>query len=111
MRARIALSALACLGAAACANTGLSPQQRSTLGGAAIGAGAGAVLADEDDRAEGALIGGAIGAAAGAIAGAQQGQPQATDPRRQYYDQRTGRYYYYDNNTGRYYYENGQPYP
>jgi hypothetical protein len=29
--------------------------------------------------------------------------------RRQYYDQRTARYYYFDPQTGRYYWENGDP--
>jgi hypothetical protein len=29
--------------------------------------------------------------------------------RRQFYDQRTARYYYFDPQTGRYYWENGDP--
>jgi len=29
--------------------------------------------------------------------------------RRQYYDERSARYYYFDSNTGRYYWENGDP--
>jgi len=29
--------------------------------------------------------------------------------RRQYYDQRAGKYYYFDPQTGRYYWENGDP--
>jgi predicted small secreted protein len=29
--------------------------------------------------------------------------------RRQYYDQRSARYYYFDPSTGRYYWENGDP--
>ena len=29
--------------------------------------------------------------------------------RRQYYDQRSSRYYYFDPSTGRYYWENGDP--
>ena len=29
--------------------------------------------------------------------------------RRQYYDERSARYYYFDTNTGRYYWENGDP--
>jgi hypothetical protein len=29
--------------------------------------------------------------------------------RRQYYDDRTARYYYFDQATGRYYWENGEP--
>ena len=34
----------------------------------------------------------------------------ATTPnRREYYDQRTGRYYYRDRSTGRYYWEDGTP--
>jgi len=33
----------------------------------------------------------------------------ATPNRRQYYDERAGRYYYYDSASGRYYWENGDP--
>ncbi len=29
--------------------------------------------------------------------------------KRQYYDERAGRYYYYDSGSGRYYWEDGQP--
>lgn len=33
----------------------------------------------------------------------------APTDRRQYYDQRSARYYYFDPQTGRYYWENGDP--
>jgi uncharacterized protein YceK len=33
----------------------------------------------------------------------------APTDRRQYYDERSARYYYFDPNTGRYYWENGDP--
>lgn len=52
-----------------------TPAER-TLTGAAAGAALGAVVADDDDRLEGALIGGAVGAAAAQLIGpaTQQGQ-------------------------------------
>ena len=50
-------------------------------------------------------------AVAGAVKGCREdGGCGATAPnRRQYYDERAGRYYYYDSATGRYYWENGTP--
>ena len=50
-------------------------------------------------------------AAGGAVRGCQQdgGCGAAYPQRRQFYDQRLGRYYYYDQGSGRYYWENGEP--
>ena len=48
-----------------------SPTSRGAAGGAAVGAGLGAVIAGPGDRGEGALIGGAIGALAGGAIGSQ----------------------------------------
>jgi outer membrane lipoprotein SlyB len=45
-----------------------TPQQ-NTLAGAAAGAALGSVVADDDDRIEGAIIGGIAGAAAGSLIG------------------------------------------
>jgi hypothetical protein len=84
----------------------------TTLGGAAIGAAAGAILGGAaGNPAAGALIGGGVGAAAGAYKGChdQGGCGASRAHRRQYYDQRAGRYYYYDSATGRYYWEDGTP--
>jgi phage tail tape-measure protein len=87
----------------------------TTLGGAALGAVAGAVIGNNTgsgNAATGALIGGALGAAAGAYKGCHdQGGcgSQASPNRRQYYDERAGRYYYYDPATGRYYWDDGTP--
>jgi len=85
----------------------------TTLGGAAIGAAAGALIgsATGGTAATGALIGGGVGAAAGAVKGChdQGGCGGASPARRQYYDERVGRYYYYDPATGRYYWEDGSP--
>jgi hypothetical protein len=87
----------------------------TTLGGAALGALAGGVIGN--NLSHGSTLGGAaIGAAVGAAAGSYKGcrdeggcGAQAAPNRRQYYDERAGRYYYYDPATGRYYWENGQP--
>lgn len=97
--------------AAACTTTG--NVERNAAGGAALGALAGAVIGNNvgaGDAGTGAAIGAAIGGTAGAIRGCQQdGGCGATPNRRQFYDQRVGRYYYYDQRTGRYYWENGEP--
>ena len=79
--------------ATACTATGNT--ERNAAGGAALGA----------------LTGAAIGAVAGAVKGCREdGGCGASSPnRRQYYDERAGRYYYYDPGTGRYYWENGTP--
>ena len=51
----------------------------------------------------GALIGGAAGATLGAVTTKRSDNVN----RRQYYDERAGRYYYYDSSNGRYYWEDG----
>lgn len=87
----------------------------TTLGGAALGAVAGAVVGNNvgsGNAATGAAIGAALGGAAGAVKGCRdQGGcgASANVNRRQYYDDRAGRYYYYDPGTGRYYWEDGTP--
>lgn len=103
----------AMLGATACESGGfndLDPSQRNALIGGAVGAAAGAALADDD--ATGALLGGAIGAAAGYYTGCQQqggcfvgGRQVQSDL---YYDQAARRRYYVDPQTGRSYWENGE---
>jgi len=96
---------------AACAD---DPHTTNTaLGGAALGAVAGAVIGNNvgsGNAATGAAVGAALGGAAGAVKGCHdQGGCGAAPNRRQYYDDRAGRYYYYDPGTGRYYWENGSP--
>jgi hypothetical protein len=56
---------------AGCAGGGLSPREKGALGGAALGAGAGALIGEATDGSpgKGALIGGAIGGLGGALAG------------------------------------------
>ncbi|QFU07155.1 Glycine zipper 2TM domain protein [Rhodobacteraceae bacterium THAF1] len=54
---------------AGCQGTGMN---NSTTGGALLGAAAGAAIADDGDRIEGAVIGGALGAAAGNLVGRTQ---------------------------------------
>jgi len=89
------------LAAVALAGCGTTTTERAATGGLA-GAAVGAAV---DSSVTGALIGGAAGAALGA---ATTPKYRSTD-RRQYYDERAGRYYYYDRSTNRYYWENGQP--
>lgn len=99
MRTKITILAAGASGLilAAC---GTTPTERAVTGGLA-GAAVGAAVGDT----KGALIGGAVGAAAGAATA-----PRYNDAdRRQYYDERAGRYYYYDPASGRYYWENGTP--
>ena len=96
----------------ACAND--PHTTNTTLGGAAIGAVAGAVIGNNTgsgNAATGALIGAAVGGAAGAVKGCndQGGCGAASSPKRQYYDERAGRYYYYDSANGRYFWEDGTP--
>jgi hypothetical protein len=87
----------------------------TTLGGAALGALAGGVIGN--NLAHGSTLGGAaIGAVVGGSLGAVKGcrdeggcGAQAAPNRRQYYDERAGRYYYYDPSTGRYFWEDGSP--
>lgn len=98
--------------AGACTTTGAV--ERNAAGGAALGALAGAVIGNNvgsGDAGTGAAIGAAIGGAAGAIKGCREDGGCGADGgnRRQYYDERAGRYYYYDPGNGRYYWENGSP--
>jgi hypothetical protein len=97
---------------AACTTTG--NVERNAFGGAAIGSIVGAVIGNNvgaGDAGTGAAIGAALGGSVGAVRGCQQdgacNAPAAA--RRQFYDQRVGRYYYYDQRTGRYYWEDGTP--
>ncbi len=98
--------------AAACTSTG--HVERNAAGGAALGAIAGAVIGNNvggGNAATGAAIGAALGGTAGAVKGCREegGCGAANVNRRQYYDQRTGRYYFYDPASGRYFWENGEP--
>jgi hypothetical protein len=111
LRPVIALAAVGML-AGACTTTGRV--EANAAGGAALGALAGAVIGNNvgsGDAGTGAAIGAVVGGTAGAIKGCREdGGCGATAPnRRQYYDERAGRYYYYDPGTGRYYWENGSP--
>jgi len=66
---------------AGCASGGLSPREKGTLGGAALGAGAGAIIGEATDHSpgKGALIGGALGGLGGALTGnAMQSQDEST---------------------------------
>lgn len=102
---------VASMSIAACETTdSWSPAQRNAALGGAIGAAAGAAIADDD--LSGALIGGALGAAVGYYTGCREqggcfvgGREVASrsDLRRD----RDGRYYYVDRSNGRTYWENG----
>lgn len=92
-----------CVGAAgllmaACGSTMTERAATGGLAGAALGAAVG-------EGVTGAVVGGAAGAAIGAATAPRNDNIN----RRQYYDERAGRYYYYDPGSGRYYWENGQP--
>jgi uncharacterized protein YcfJ len=101
------IASAAMLGLTACA--GMTPTERNTATGAAIGAVAGGVIGeDAGSAAAGALAGGAIGWYLGCR---EEGRCGAVENRRQHYDQRSGRYYFQDQQSGRYFYENGEPYP
>jgi hypothetical protein len=104
----LAVAALTTL-AAAC---GTTPGERAVTGGLA-GAAAGAVIGNNTNGhpGTGALIGGAIGAGVGAATTPKNPGYSSDVNRRQYFDQRSGRYYFYDSQANRYFYENGQPYP
>lgn len=79
---------------------GTTTTERAATGGLA-GAALGAAV---DSSWTGALVGGAAGAALGA---ATTPKHSSDINRRQYYDERAGRYYYYDPGNGRYYWEDG----
>ena len=110
---RLFLIAAATLCAAACTQTGNI--ERGALGGAVLGGAAGAIIGNntgDGDAGQGAAIGAAIGAAGGAYAGCvRDGRCGGNANRRQYYDQRSGRYYFSGPRSGQLYYEDGQPYP
>ena len=107
----------------ACTATGNT--ERNAVGGAGLGALAGAAIgAISGDVGvgtttpgttfqvgKGAAVGAAVGGTVGAVKGCREdGGCGASGPnRRQYYDERAGRYYYYDSASGRYYWENGSP--
>jgi YmgG-like glycine-zipper protein len=109
------LIALAGAGAVVAACAGDPHTTSTTLGGAALGAIAGAVIGNNTgagDAAAGAAIGAAVGGAAGAVKGCYDQGGCGAHPapyRRQYYDERAGRYYFFDRATGRYYWEDGSP--
>ena len=70
----IKTTGIACITAltvASCAGGGLTTREKTTLGGAALGAGAGALIGEAADGkpGKGALIGGAIGGLGGALTG------------------------------------------
>jgi len=107
-------AAVSSLSLAAC-NTmdGWDPSQRNAAIGGALGAVAGAAVADDD--LSGALIGGALGAAVGYYTGCQEqggcfvGGKQVAARDEMIYDNNAQRYYYVDRSTGRTYWDNGQP--
>ena len=112
----LATMAAASLFAAACTQTG--NVERGAVGGALLGGAAGAVIGNNTgsgDAQQGAAIGAAIGAIGGAYSGCVRdggcGAGQQRVNTREYYDQRSGRYYFRDPQSGRYFYENGEPYP
>jgi len=115
-RAKMKTTMIALMGvgvlAAACTSTG--NVERNAAGGAALGAIAGAVIGNNvgsGSAGTGAAIGAAIGGTAGAVKGCREdgGCGATSVNRRQYYDERAGRYYYYDSRSGRYYWEDGAP--
>ena len=112
----IASLALAALLGGACTQTGA--MERGAATGAVLGGVAGAVIGNnvgDGDAETGAAIGAAIGSVGVAYACCVRvcrcGVGQQYVNTRQYYDQRSGRYYFRDPQSGQYYYENGQPYP
>jgi uncharacterized membrane protein len=106
--------ALAGAGALLCACADDPHTTNTTVGGAALGAIAGAVIGNNvgaHNPATGALIGAVAGGAIGAVKGCHDegGCGRGANNHRQYYDERAGRYYYYDSATGRYFWEDGSP--
>lgn len=109
------LSAVALL-AAACTQSG--NVERGAVTGGVLGGVVGAVIGNntgDGDAAQGAAIGAVIGAAGGAYAGCVRdggcGAQGRNVNQREFYDQRSGRYYFRDARSGRYFYENGEAYP
>jgi phage tail tape-measure protein len=108
------LIALAGAGALLCACADDPHTTNTTVGGAALGAIAGAVIGNNTgsgNAATGALIGAVAGGAIGAVKGChdQGGCGASPNSHRQYYDEHAGRYYYFDAATGRYFWEDGSP--
>ena len=105
-------AAVSSLSLAACQTDNWDPSQRNAAIGGALGAAAGAAIADDD--LQGALIGGALGAAVGYYTGCQQqggcfvGGKQVASRSDLQYDRDDRRYYYVDRGTGRTYWENGE---
>jgi hypothetical protein len=97
---------------AACSSTGAV--ERNAAGGAARGARARAGLGNHVGGGA-AGTGAALRAPGGGTAGPHKGCREdggcgaAAPNRRQYFDERAGRYYYRDSATGRYYWEDGSP--
>lgn len=60
---------------------GCTPTQKGAVGGAAIGAGAGALIAGDGNRGTGALVGAAVGGLGGAALGSHNEKKQ----QQQYY--------------------------
>jgi hypothetical protein len=105
---------VASAGALLCACAEDPHTTNTALGGATLGAIAGAVIGNNvgaHNPASGALIGAAAGGLLGVAKGcSDQGGCGAKAPgHRQYYDEKAGRYYYYDSATGRYFWEDGSP--
>jgi hypothetical protein len=105
-------AAVSSLSLAACSTTdSWDPSQRNAAIGGALGAAAGAAVADND--LEGALIGGALGAAIGYYTGCREqggcfvGGKQVANRNDLQYDRNDRRYYYVDRSTGRTYWDNG----
>ena len=96
-----------------CAGGGLTPREKGTLGGAALGAGAGAIIGEVTDSSpgKGALIGGALGGLGGALTGnAMQSQDETTlaqqrELERQRYELERQRHEMEDMRRDRYYYD------
>ena len=105
-------AAVSSLSLAACQTDNWDPSQRNAAIGGALGAAAGAAIADDD--LQGALIGGALGAAVGYYTGCQQqggcfvGGKQVASRSDLQYDRNDRRYYYVDRSTGRTYWDNGE---
>ena len=106
-------AAVSSLSLAACSTTdSWDPSQRNAAIGGALGAAAGAAIADDD--LSGALIGGALGAAVGYYTGCQEqggcfvGGKQVASRSDMIYDNKARRYYYVDRSTGRTYWESGE---
>ncbi len=106
-------AAVSSLSLAACSTTdSWSPAQRNAALGGALGAAAGAAVADND--LQGALVGGALGAAVGYYTGCREqggcfvGGKEVASRSDLVYDRDDRRYYYVDRSTGRTYWENGE---